>query len=743
MRRIFRLATVFSLLLVVIDSAADERSLQLTLHSGRFGVSEGRDGLRIEMEGFDYLKRPGKPMLPEKQSLVLLPPGARVLSLEVEELEAERLPGEYSIAPVPPLLPLAGPSHAAEAIKRELERWQESYRAAYADDRAYPARAARIVGSGTLRKYSYVRIAFCPFSYHAASGRLTHHDQARIRVVYELPDADSEKARATEMLLRDTIADGRAADLFVNYDDLRHLYEPADRGEPLRGDGSALHDFVIVTTSGNVDAITASGFPSWKSSLGFNVRMVLTTDPEIAAQPGADLAERIRNFLRANYVPWGIEHVLLVGAYADVPMRYCYPDPGNHLHDPWDPGTGPGSVPTDAYYADLSFPDADSWDLDGDGFHGEYGQDDPDFLNEVNVGRIPTSIDSRITYTLDKLVRYEQDTGPWKRHALHAGAVLFYENQNGDDIPFRDGAVCVDEIETHFMQGWTIHRYSEREGLVPSSYPWPALSLPAFISDWNAGTYGLVNWAGHGWPDGVYRTIWRWDDGDGIPETDGSDGMESDPFLSDWPLLEDDYPSIVCAVSCDVAYPEPNGSGGNLGVNLLTDPGLGAAAGVMASTRYAAVSRDWPALAGGAESLCYEFNRYLIAAPGGFRTLGAAVHESKFSVHVDHGWDSEYELRNMYNYNLYGDPSMDWRGAGTRTADLLRNTEIHRLDPVSPPLGDILPLDPADDLHITNFVAGEVDPDPAGGCPLVFYEIDAPVWIWLDKTPSGEIRIDF
>jgi len=217
-------------------------------------------------------------------------------------------------------------------------------------------------------------------------------------------------------------------------------------------------DFVIITTSALVGAITASDFPDWKASLGFTVRTVLTTDTEISGQSGVDLAERIRNFLRANYGAWGIEHVLLVGNYLDVPMRYCYPDPENHLHDPANPGVGPGSVPTDAYYADLSFPDADSWDLDGDGFHGEYGEDMPDFMAEVNVGRIPTSIASRITYTLDKMVRYEQDTGEWKRNALHAGAILFYENQNHSGNPFRDGAVVVDEIETHFMQGWNMSR---------------------------------------------------------------------------------------------------------------------------------------------------------------------------------------------------------------------------------------------------------------------------------------------
>jgi hypothetical protein len=422
-------------------------------------------------------------------------------------------------------------------------------------------------------------------------------------------------------------------------------------------------------------------------------------------------------------------------------MRLCFPDPINHLHDPWNTGTGAGSVPTDAYYADLSWSDADSWDLDGDGFYGEFMEDAPDFLPEVYVGRIPTDDPARVTYTLEKIIRVEQDTGAWKRSALHAGAVLFFENQDWRHLPFRDGATVVDEIEKHFMGGWTVSRYSEQLGRVRSVHDWPALTHEAFTSDWRDGAYGIVNWAGHGSPEAVWRTMWMGDDGDGVPETDGSDWFEHEAFIGDWSAVGDDHPSIVFAVSCNVGYPEPNGQG-NLGIDMLTNPAMGSAAGVLSSSRYAAVSGDWPAVPGGAESLCYEFNRYLLAGPSGPQSLGAALHESKHFSHVHYGWDYPFEYRNMYNYNLYGDPSMDWRGAGLQ-ADLLRSAELVRRHPMDPPLGDLLPLDPVQDLHIPSFRPGDVDPHPAAGCPLVFYAVEADVTIRLVSTPAGQVRIDF
>jgi hypothetical protein len=335
-------------------------------------------------------------------------------------------------------------------------------------------------------------------------------------------------------------------------------------------------------------------------------------------------------------------------------MRYCYPNPADHSHNPGNYSAPGGSVPTDFYYADLSQADAVSWDADGDGFHGEYLEDSPDFLAEVYVGRIPTSDPTRITYALDKIAAFEQDDGAWKDHALQPGSILFFENQNYDGYPKIDGSTLLNKIETDLMSGWTVSRYTERDGLDPSSFPWPAVSLSAFINDWRTGQYGIVNWSGHGAPYGVARTVWDWDDGDGVMETDGSDGV-SQPFLIDaWCNLDDDHPSIVFAVSCNVGYPEPNGVG-NLGIDLLTKPGFGAAAGIVSSSRPAYISANVITNPGGAESVCYEFNRYGIAEND---KLGEAMYHAKFYCYVNYGWNDFPEYVNQYNFDLYGDPSM-------------------------------------------------------------------------------------
>ncbi len=641
-------------------SKLEAENLTITVNAGDYQITDGDRGQRIEMEGFGYLMEPGKPLLPAKNFLIALPPGSRVQSVQVEGIGAQQLPGTYRIVSAPPIMPLADPVQYPKLVEKMQGEWQRNKEAVYSSDQAYPKERGKLRGSGTLRKYSYASVCFYPFSYHPQSGRLIHYNCAQIKVRYRLPSPGSLEAQRVEEMKWDTVADERASKLFVNYQEVKGLYQ--FRGSRPKA-WQQTHDYVIITTSELLNAIASSDFVTWKTSLGYNVRIVLTTDTEITSQPGGDLAQKIRNFLRAYYGLWGIEYVLLVGDYATVPMRYCYPATS----------TSGGEVPTDYYYADLSNADTLSWDSDRDGFCGEYGQDNPDFSAEVYVGRVPTNDVSRITYALDKIVNFEQDTGPWKDNALHGGAILFYANEDSNGRDVIDGASCLDAIETDFMSGWTISHYSEQEGLAPSAYDWNALTEDTFTSDWRNSQYGVVNWAAHGAPTSIGRVIWSWDDGDSIPEHEPGE-LTWGSFLSTSSYLEDDYPSIVFAVSCNVGHPEGDG---HLGIDLLTKPGFGSSVGVLSATRGAAVSVDWSVYHAGAEAMCYEFNHYMINGPGGSEKVGEALYNSKSYVHYNFGWDHYYEYQNMFDYNLYGDPALV-RGGISVGAETERLVELPR-----------------------------------------------------------------
>ncbi len=629
-----------------VPMAIASEVLTIDVNSGEYQIINRSKGQLIEMDGFGYLIVPGKPMLPSKNFLIALPPGAWVQSIEVKGTGAIQLPGTYRIMPCPPIMPLADPHQYPELVEKMQLEWQRNNQAVYSTDQAYPKERGKLTDSGTLRKYSYASVSFYPFSYHPQSGRLIYYDAAQITIKYTLPSPGSSEAQRVEELKWDTLADERASMSFINYHQVKELYQPS--GQPPKT-WQQTYDYVIITADGLSSAINASTFLAWKALLGYSLKTVHITDDEIANQPGADLPEKIRNFFRSYYINWGIQYVLIVGDHATIPMRYCYPDPTNHRFDPFDWTSG--EVPTDYYYADLSSSDAKSWDLDGDGYYGEYGEDTPDFLAEVYVGRIPTNDLSRIIYSLDKIVTFEQDTGDWKDHALHAGAFFYFTNEGHSGNPAMDGAVLSYYIEQDIMVGWTISHYSEQAGLEISVYDWPALSEIAFINDWRTEQYAIVNWQGHGWTDGVARKVWSWDDGDGVPE---GNEISWPYFITINSNLDDDYPSIVTAVSCYVGCPEP-APGGNLGIDLLTDPSFGASIGVIASARSPYGASDWPNNPGGSYSIIYEFNRCMINES---EKVGEALYDSKFYCNQHYGWDHYAEYLDMFTFNLFGDPSL-------------------------------------------------------------------------------------
>jgi hypothetical protein len=620
-----------------------------------YKISQSESGDTIELNGYHLLSDIGKPQLPTKTVLIALPPGSTLQSIDFYGQGKTQLSGTYHIQPASYPVPYDIIDNGQAAIASLTTTWQNNYDSIYSSDDAFPAQIGSLVGSGTLRKYSYVAVALNPIQYHPASGRLYVYSSVQIMITYTSSSPDPDTTQVLETMEKDTHADEQAADLFVNYQDMKDIYQPET---PQQTNQQNISTYVIITTSGIAAAISSSDFLSWKQTLGYTVAIVNITDPGITGQPGDDLAARIRNFLRAHYLEWSIDYVLFIGDAATVPMRYCYPDPTNHENTAGTPGGTGGEVPTDYYYADLSNPDETSWDADGDDYYGEYGQDHPDFLPEVSVGRLPINDISRIQYTLDKTMAYEQDTSEWKTHALNVGAFFYFTKELGAGYPAIDGAVCPAKIEEDIMDSWTISHYSEQEGLEHSVYEWPPLNQTSFTTDWRTGTYAIVNWGAHGWSHCIAQKIWSWDDGDGIPE---ANEMTWPTLLSIASNLDDDYPSIVTAISCLVGYPEPN-SWGNLGIDLLTKPSYGASVGVVSSARSPYGSLEWPVAPGGSDSIIYEFNNNTITNG---QTIGDALFTSKYFCHLNYGWSSYYEYINMYTFNLFGDPSLVQQGINT------------------------------------------------------------------------------
>lgn len=633
------LGVVLSILMVTAVFAASAAGEMLTviLNAGDYKITKDEDGYqRIRMEGFGSLSQPGEPWLPGRIFYIALPPRAVVHSVTVEGMTPRELPGTYLLVPIPPDFPQMQPDR--DWLRNIQEKWESRRREAYSSDTPYPKEVGQFEGMGGLRKYTFARVSFCPFTYHPKSGRLIHYAGARVTINYTAPGMNDEVRR----LLSDDKMDDRAAELLVNYQEARHWYPrmmPKDKQED--------YDYVIITTKNLQSACDT--LKDWKQDLGYDVKVVNTAWID-TAYTGADIQEKIRNFLIDKYLDadWGIEYVLIAADDDSIPMRRFFPDPNNHRV------ASDTTTPSDYYYADLT----GNWDTDGDGFPGELNQDSTlDWVADVYVGRIASNDFDEIHDICTKLVEFEgEDAFSWKYDALLLGAMSNFTDEDTNwTWDKTDGAELMEDmIDDMLGPIWNTTTMYEKAGLDTSdSLCDQPLTHNNVRNAWSAGTYGIVNWWAHGWWNSASRKWWSEDDGDGIPES-WNDEISWQVFIenADCPSLDDDHPSIVYANSCRCGWPEQN----CLAKNLL-DQG---SAGMVASTRDSWYYDGWDDVTdGGNATLDYNFFHELLNHD---KKLGEALFDAKVTHATQYLWSMGQQM-NLFDFCLYGEPSLIWQGA--------------------------------------------------------------------------------
>ncbi|MGQ9810170.1 MAG: C25 family cysteine peptidase [bacterium] len=241
-------------------------------------------------------------------------------------------------------------------------------------------------------------------------------------------------------------------------------------------DGSVV-DCVIVT----VDSLVAEfeRLAAWHNRRG--IRTVVRTVEWISGKyHGADLPEKIRNFLRDAYQEWGTVYVLIGGSPEVVPIRYA-----------WTNYYGGESIPTDVYYQDLK----GNWNADGDDIYGEYGKpplepgDSLGLYEHLISGRAPVRNSAEARAFIDKTIAYATQPAPgFAASALFLGEVIFpVEWKPGDPISFDGKSIC-DSASTYFPAGFDTLKLYESQGSMDRT-----LCLNAFNVGYN---FNII--AGHG-----------------------------------------------------------------------------------------------------------------------------------------------------------------------------------------------------------------------------------------------------
>ena len=622
--------------------AVEPLNVSVTIPTGGYRITGTAQGHEVFAEGFGYLLVPGKPALPSRVFAVAIPPGAKVVDVDFETDAPVDLPGVYDV--VPAALPRVIGEEDPAIYELDRRRYDENHESVYGGDGAYPPKIVEFVRTAGYRKYDLVDVRVTPFSYRPLSGRLTYYPEITVRVHYTLPEK-----RGAAMVDNLVSTERIAQDIMVNDGQAKAWYP---RGA-YRDKG--VHDFVIITLDSLTSSITS--LVDWEASKGRTVEVVTTSWID-SNYTGYDLAERIRNFLREKYPSseWGIEDVLLIGHYDDVPMRRTAVD------------LGYGRPETDLYYAELSLPDDQSWDSDGDHQYGEYS-DSVDFYAEINVGRIPWSTASTVQSICEKSVAYEQNEDPAYKKNMLLLAAFFW---NDDPNPRTDNAELMEaKIDQPGMADWTFTRLYEKNSECWSSYEcdYP-MSHGNVMSVWPNGTFGFVNWAGHGSPTSTHVY-----------------GLEGEAFIQsfDCTSLDDDYPAIIFADACsnsDTDYV-------NLGQAMMKQ----GAVGFVGATKVAYGCPGWDdPYDGSSQSMDFFFTTRVIS---GDYTQGQAHQEALRMMYTNGLWDdSRYE---MYEWGaLWGNPNLGM-GPVPSLRVLLAGPPPEYVDPGVPTMIDVEILNGAEE----------------------------------------------
>ena len=635
-------------------SAKKDNAISVNIFAGSYEIKQISTGYEVAVENFGRLLIPGKPSLPSKIFSIAIPPGAQFKDIRFETPNSMALSGNYNILPV--ALPRVIGEEKPEVYQKELKQYNENYKSTYGSNDPYPSSVVEFVQTSGYRKYNLVDVRVNPFTYYPLSGKLVYYPEVKIYVSYTYPGGTPPQNVMVDNI---AAAEEQAANIVYNYNQAKNWY-------PWENVGRDTYDYIIIT----LDSLTSSvsSLVNWEETKGRSVNVVTTS--WISSQyAGYDLAEKIRNFLRDKYPSdqWGILYACIVGGYDDVPMRRCWQDQGY------------GKPETDFYYAELSLPDSQSWDSDGDHKWGE-NSDPIDFYGEISVGRISWSNPITVESICEKSVAYEQnDDDSFKKNILLLGAYFW---------PDTDNAVLM-EYKTNptyhpWMSDWIKTKmYEDSQSSYPCDYD---LSYNNVKDVWSAGKYAFVNWAGHGSPTSCHEYY------------------PSQPFVdtATCGFLNDNYPAIIFADACSNSDTDDL----NIGQAMLEQGGVG----FLGATKVAYGMHAWNnPNSGSSQSFDYYFTKCVTS---GEYTQGEAHQWALTKMYTADLW--YYPKYETFEWGaLWGNPDITMAPVSTSNPPSQPDT------PTGPTIGSV--------NREYAFSSRSIDPDG----DQVYYQ-----WNWGDGQSS-------
>ncbi len=624
MRRLAGIGGVLIVLALLIGpigaaQAPAPETITLVLTAPPYRLVSTEDGYTaIEAEGCGVTGEVGQPLLPHQLIDVALPPDVvwDSLALTVRDVQTAIVPGTFKLRAAVPDQP--GDPHPFPS-PYQGEGWGEGQP------------LARIAETGQMRKWHLARLDFCPFQYDPATGQLGVARQATVELRFT---RTGEAANAE--LLADTVLDDVAAERVVNYAQARAWYPHVDRP------AAVTYDYVIITTNAiQTNSTKLAAFVTHKQAKGHSVLVVTETQyGGLTGQAPDGREEKIRQWLKNNYVAYSIKYVLLIGhptpggtGTTAVPMKMCWPRN--------DASDSDKESPTDYFYADLT----GDWNKDGDSYFGEWVGDygvtgGVNLMPEVYVGRIPfygtyADLDAILQKTMDYA---NSASTAWRKSILLP---------MGFQAVGYDGAPLAQQMWDDYLNGagysrWRQYQKGSGACALNSSYVADQeLRGGTVVRDrWAANDYGIVCWWGHGSATSAavgYDGCW-----DGTLFDNSQTGS-----------LDDAHPAFTYQCSCTNGYPENTN---NLQYAILKRGGIATVSASRVSWFNTGVGYGDFDGSTTNSGIGYEYVKRVVAG----QTASEALYNAKSSMTPT----SNTRLMNFYDFNLYGDPAIKITSSG-------------------------------------------------------------------------------
>lgn len=393
---------------------------------------------------------PGEPLLPYHEVVLLLPPGEIAESLEVIGENATVVPGSFILYPKQEVLPISKGSSGRFIKNEEI----------YKRDGIYPETPTGHLTTQTLNGFNFALCTFTPVKYNPAQGKIGFYEKVTIRVRTK-SDSKASKVRNNYTPSKNVLNYVR------NFAQNPEMMKEYPQKESLKSTYQLLiitpalfqNEFqALITMYGNKDIIT----------------QVKTTEEIANSSNGIDLQEKIRNYIKDQYLNNSIEYVLLGGDDQYVPHRgfYCHVISGSG-YDDWN-------IPADLYYSGMD----GNYDLNGNHIYGEVA-DSSDLLPDIAVARMPVIDTAELHHMIHKSVFYQTNPVPGELpNPLLVGEYLW-------DNPLTFGKDYMNLlIDDHNDNGYFTHGIPSVSNNITTLYD-TLISLPNNIWNWNV--YTLLN----------------------------------------------------------------------------------------------------------------------------------------------------------------------------------------------------------------------------------------------------------